>query len=154
MAADKEFTGEEFESDVADDEGIELTNLDELGELDDDYADDDEDGDDGDEDGDAQGDKGQESEAEEDGAEETEDEAEDADEEDEEDEEESLDVLLAREKVITEEEIGQLDDEPKEALTAPSSPVGAGEFTCRSCFLVKRRAQLADEDALLCLDCA
>jgi hypothetical protein len=43
---------------------------------------------------------------------------------------------------------------PKEALTASTSPIGAGEFTCRSCFLVKRRAQLADEKLQLCLDCA
>ena len=28
------------------------------------------------------------------------------------------------------------------------------EFTCRSCFLVHHRSQLADEKKLLCRDCA
>lgn len=30
---------------------------------------------------------------------------------------------------------------------------GSGEFVCRSCFLVRRRSQLADASALLCGDC-
>lgn len=86
---------------------------------------------------------------EEDGAE---DEAED-EEEAEEEGEESLDVLLAREQG-DEESIVRLDDEPKDGLVSVTTPIGADEFTCRSCFLVKRRAQLADEKKLICFDCA
>ena len=32
--------------------------------------------------------------------------------------------------------------------------VREGEFVCRSCHMAKRETQLADEDALLCRDCA
>lgn len=86
------------------------------------------------------------------------DDAEDADDDDAEedaapDEEEgeaSLDELLQREKV--EEDPFRLE-EPKEGLKVVVSPISAGEFTCRSCFLVKNRAQLADEVEMLCVDC-
>jgi len=73
-----------------------------------------------------------------------------ADEEEEEDveEEESLDVLLAREKVLDDDDVG-----PARGTTT-NVTISAGDFTCRSCFLVKRRAQLADEEKLICLDCA
>ncbi len=68
-------------------------------------------------------------------------------------EEESLDVLLAREQGDDDDPL-RLDEEPRDGLTTTTTPIGADEFTCRSCFLVKRRAQLADEKKLICLDCA
>jgi len=72
----------------------------------------------------------------------------------EDEDEESLDVLLAREKATSEDDdLGRLE-EPRDGLTVPAQPISADEFTCRSCFLVKNRAQLADEEALICLDCA
>jgi len=67
--------------------------------------------------------------------------------------EESLDVLLAREKVSDDDDLGRLE-EPRDVLTLPAPPIGAEEFTCSSCFLVKNRAQLADDDKLICFDCA
>lgn len=73
----------------------------------------------------------------------------DDDDDEEEDEEASLDVLLR----------GEGDDDtvrgidPRDDLAKTPVTVGEGEFTCRSCFLVKRRAQLADADRLICLDC-
>jgi hypothetical protein len=87
------------------------------------------------------------------------------DEEDEEDEEEDEDV------VVDDDEEEEEDEETLEVLLGPDSdatvtpsrsrsdesgdaPPGEGEFTCRSCFLVKRRAQLADATAMICLDCA
>lgn len=76
-------------------------------------------------------------------------EEEDDDDEDE-DDEEALDVILVREKVLEDEELSLVDD-GRDVLTAP---IGDDEFTCRSCFLVKRRAQLADEKKLICFDCA
>ncbi|CAN5790825.1 hypothetical protein BH20ACT7_BH20ACT7_10370 [soil metagenome] len=68
-------------------------------------------------------------------------------------EDESLDVLLAREKA-EDDDLVRLDDEPRDALNPTTTPIGANEFTCRSCFLVKRRAQLADADQMICFDCA
>lgn len=67
-----------------------------------------------------------------------------------EEDEESLDVLLSGEADLV-----RLDDEsvPSGVSKAPVI-IGEGEFTCRSCFLVKRRAQLADPKRLICLDCA
>lgn len=83
-----------------------------------------------------------------------EEEEEEDDDADEDDAEESLDVLLAREKAIDEDDLGRLAEESREGLTVRPALVGAGEFTCRSCYLVKRRAQLADEKRMLCFDCA
>jgi hypothetical protein len=74
------------------------------------------------------------------------------DEEEPEDEEESLDVLLTRDKRLDEEELGRLEN--RTGLATADMPIGAEEFTCQSCFLVKRRAQLADEKKLICFDCA
>ncbi|MGH8898129.1 MAG: hypothetical protein ACRDZ4_14210 [Egibacteraceae bacterium] len=75
------------------------------------------------------------------------------DEDDEDDEEEeALDVLLARDTGLN-EDLVRLDDEPRDGLGNADAPIGAGEFTCRSCFLVKRRPQLADEERMVCLDC-
>ena len=67
--------------------------------------------------------------------------------------EESLDVLLAREQG-EDDSLVRLDDEPRDGLVSVTTPIGADEFTCRSCFLVKRRAQLADEKKMICFDCA
>ncbi len=78
------------------------------------------------------------------------DEEEDED-EDEEEAEESLDVLLVREQALDDELLRLGEDR---SYAPPISPIVAGEFTCRSCFLVKRRAQLADEERLICYDCA
>jgi hypothetical protein len=80
-------------------------------------------------------------------------ELEEDDEVEDEEEEESLDVLLARDQALDEDDLIKLDDEPRDGLATSPDPIGAGEFTCRSCFLVKRRAQLADEKKLICLDC-
>lgn len=93
----------------------------------------------------------EEAEAEVDAEEEEEDEAEDVDDlDDDEDEgEESLEVLLGRDHE-DESDAG----ETRNSLTKAANPIGEGEFTCRSCFLVKRRAQLADPRKLICLDCA
>lgn len=41
-----------------------------------------------------------------------------------------------------------------EALVEKVMPQQANEFTCRSCFLVKHRSQLADKKRLYCRDCA
>jgi hypothetical protein len=76
---------------------------------------------------------------------------EDVDEElEDEESEESLEVLLGTD---AEEEV---EEEPRtrSLSKAAATPIGEGEFTCRSCFLVKRRAQLADEKRMICLDCA
>ena len=44
-------------------------------------------------------------------------------------------------------------DEINDELSIRPVPVQANEFTCRSCFLVKHRSQLADEKKTLCRDC-
>lgn len=85
---------------------------------------------------------------EEDAAEETVEEDEDLDDEDEEEDEETLEVLLGPDSGSTVTAARSRTDESGDA------PPGEGEFTCRSCFLVKRRAQLADAAAMICLDCA
>ncbi len=70
----------------------------------------------------------------------------------EDEEEESLDVLLSRDKIVEDDDLGRLE-EPRDGLTITAQPISASEFTCRSCFLVKNRAQLADEERLICFDC-
>jgi major membrane immunogen (membrane-anchored lipoprotein) len=67
--------------------------------------------------------------------------------------EESLDVLLAREQG-EDDVLVRLDEEPRDGLVTTTTPIGADEFTCTSCFLVKRRAQLADAKQMICFDCA
>ena len=67
--------------------------------------------------------------------------------------EESLDVLLAREQG-EDDALVRLDEEPRDGLVTSTTPIGADEFTCTSCFLVKRRAQLADAKQMICFDCA
>jgi hypothetical protein len=79
------------------------------------------------------------------------DEEEDED-EDEEDGAEALDVLLVREQALDDDLLRLGDDTRVYPATVP--PIAGSEFTCRSCFLVKRRAQLADEERMICLDCA
>jgi hypothetical protein len=70
------------------------------------------------------------------------------DEDEEEEDEETLEVLLGPDSEPTVTSSRSRKDDSGDA------PPGEGEFTCRSCFLVKRRAQLADADAMICLDCA
>src|SRR5437762_9848542 len=45
-------------------------------------------------------------------------------------------------------------DDKTEALIEKVIPPQANEFTCRNCFLVKHRSQLADKKKMLCRDCA
>lgn len=52
----------------------------------------------------------------------------------------------------------ELDDEATVLATVfdddeDEDEVREGEFVCRSCFMAKRETALADEDAMLCLDC-
>lgn len=73
----------------------------------------------------------------------------------------SLDQILeervgVRAGVDDDEEDGDFDDGlPVEDRTSPVgvAPKRPGEFTCRSCFLVKHPSQLADPDRMLCRDC-
>lgn len=76
--------------------------------------------------------------------------------------ESSLDELLAKrapeDKPPEEEEddsVLALDrDERVEPLAVKVVPPQANEFTCKNCFLVKHRSQLADKRRTLCVDCA
>jgi hypothetical protein len=77
-----------------------------------------------------------------------EEEVDDEDEDEEEEDEETLEVLLGPDSDATVSTSRSRSDDSGDA------PPGEGEFTCRSCFLVKRRAQLADSTAMICLDCA
>jgi Domain of unknown function (DUF4193) len=45
-------------------------------------------------------------------------------------------------------------DERLEPLETRVVPIQATEFTCKRCFLVKHRSQLADKKRMLCRDCA
>jgi hypothetical protein len=45
-------------------------------------------------------------------------------------------------------------DDKTEALIEKVIPPQANEFTCRNCFLVKHRSQLADKKKMFCRDCA
>lgn len=64
-----------------------------------------------------------------------------------EEEEESLEALLGTDETVTEAS-------PRVAGARAPEGIGEDEFTCRSCFLVKSRAQLADSDEIICTDCA
>lgn len=68
-------------------------------------------------------------------------------EETDEEKEESLEALLGTDETVTEAS-------PRVAGARAPEGIGEDEFTCRSCFLVKSRAQLADADTLICTDCA
>jgi hypothetical protein len=45
-------------------------------------------------------------------------------------------------------------DEKLEPIDARVVPIQETEFTCKRCFLVKHRSQLADKKRTLCRDCA
>ena len=70
------------------------------------------------------------------------------------DDDDDEEILGFGEKALAEDELLDFVDDTKEDLGVVTVPIGEGEFTCRSCFLVKRRAQLADEKKMICLDCA
>ena len=65
-----------------------------------------------------------------------------------------LDELLEED-----EEVQPLDVEGDEGSKKGAKPrrkvelISEDEFTCRSCFLVKKPSQLADRDEMLCFDC-
>jgi hypothetical protein len=72
----------------------------------------------------------------------------------------SLDELAKRAEETEEEDeeevvldLGRGDDKA-EALVEKVVPQQSNEFTCRNCFLVKHRSQLADKKRMLCRDCA
>lgn len=67
--------------------------------------------------------------------------------EEDQEEEESLEALLGTDETVTEAS-------PRVAGARAPEGIGEDEFTCRACFLVKSRAQLADSDELICTDCA
>ncbi len=73
----------------------------------------------------------------------------------------SLEELLARrseDKAVEEEDESLLDlargDERSENLVIKVLPQQSNEFTCRNCFLVKHKSQLADKKKMICRDCA
>ena len=77
------------------------------------------------------------------------------------DSEASLDEILTtrpEEQAAEEEEeesVLSLDrDERIESLSVKVVPQQPTEFTCRKCYLVKHRSQLADRKRMLCRDCA
>lgn len=76
--------------------------------------------------------------------------------------ESSLDELLAK-KEKPEAEAAEADEdtllsssreEKLESLAVKVVPQQPTEFTCRNCFLVKHRSQLANKKRMLCRDCA
>ena len=72
----------------------------------------------------------------------------------------SLEELLARraeDKPGEEEDESVLDlrgEERAETLPIKVLPQQTNEFTCRNCFLVKHKSQLADKKKMICRDCA
>ena len=83
------------------------------------------------------------------------------DEEEESVSETSLEDLLARradDKGVEEEAESVLDlargEERAETLAIKVLPQQSNEFTCRNCFLVKHKSQLADKKKMICRDCA
>jgi hypothetical protein len=73
----------------------------------------------------------------------------------------SLEELLARrtDDKVEEEDESVLDnmragDEKSETLPIKVLPQQTNEFTCRNCFLVKHKSQLADKKKMICRDCA
>lgn len=88
---------------------------------------------------------------------------EEAEDEAEPEEEESLDELIAKKSSEDDAQDDSEDDtvltlEPEERVggSLPSNvkPQQSSEFTCRNCFLVKSKSQLADRKRMLCRDCA
>lgn len=146
---DEEFEDEAFEDDEVVEEDESLDEIDELEELDEEFEDDevvdlvlgvDDDAevlvvaDDDDEDDDV-----------------VEDEVLEDELDDDDDDEE---ILGFGEKALANDELLDFVDDTKEDLGIATVPIGEGEFTCRSCFIVKRRSQLADEKKMICFDCA
>ena len=90
----------------------------------------------------------------------SEDEAED--EQAEAEEETSLDEIIAKKSSEDDAEDEAEDEsvltlEPEErvgSLPSKVKPQQSSEFTCRNCFLVKSKSQLADRKRMLCRDCA
>lgn len=73
------------------------------------------------------------------------------DDEDDDELDDELDELLEED-----EEVQPLDEDDGKKAPKPRRKVelvSDDEFTCRSCFLVKKPSQLADRDAMLCFDC-
>jgi hypothetical protein len=74
----------------------------------------------------------------------------------------SLDELIAKkaDEPAPEEEAEEVllesgrGEERVEALSVKVVPQQPTEFTCRNCYLVKHRSQLADKKRTLCRDCA
>jgi hypothetical protein len=74
----------------------------------------------------------------------------------------SLDEIIAKktdeaapEEAEEDEAVVQTGREERvEALTVKVVPQQPTEFTCRNCYLVKHRSQLADKKRMLCRDCA
>ncbi len=74
------------------------------------------------------------------------------------------DLLAKQESQADEEESSDEEDEATIATTGRDErlepldsrvvPIQATEFTCKRCFLVKHRSQLADKKRMLCRDCA
>lgn len=65
-----------------------------------------------------------------------------------------LDVVLAKQDILDETQVAAPADEAAVGLSALERPASEEEFACRTCFLLKPRAQLADQNNLVCLDCA
>jgi hypothetical protein len=78
---------------------------------------------------------------------------------------ESIQEILVKQEAAAESE--EAPDEEEEVLVAAMAkdeklepletrvvPIQSTEFTCKKCFLVKHRSQLADKKKLLCRDCA
>lgn len=70
----------------------------------------------------------------------------------------SLDEIIAKKAdepaEDSEDEAVVAREERVEALTVKVVPQQPTEFTCRNCYLVKHRSQLADKKRMLCRDCA
>ena len=100
-------------------------------------------------------------------AEDFDDDDEDEDFDDDEDEEEELDVVDPLDELLEDDEEDELDellegddevvpldeDGARDRARRKPEVIGVGEFTCRSCFLVRRRSALADAERMLCVDC-
>jgi hypothetical protein len=78
---------------------------------------------------------------------------------------ESIQDLLAKQENASEEAEAATEDEDDtatalarderlEPLDTRVVPIQSSEFTCKRCFLVKHRSQLADKKKMLCRDCA
>ncbi|HEX5879585.1 MAG TPA: DUF4193 family protein [Actinomycetota bacterium] len=71
----------------------------------------------------------------------------------------SLDEIIAKKAdepaaEEAEEEAVVSREERVEALTVKVVPQQPTEFTCKNCYLVKHRSQLADKKRMFCRDCA